>query len=142
MKQCIIYYSKTGHTASVVKRFSHFDIQVIEAKSDDPNIKDVELTKIPSIDAYDHLVFACPVHGFQACRIMKAYLEQLDSLKGKTIDLFVTHHFRFAWLGGRQALKQLRGLVQAKDGQVRYETSINWKSHKREEDIQSMIDMY
>lgn len=142
MKQCIIYYSKTGHTASVVKRFNHFDIQAIEAKSDDPNIKEVELTSIPSIDAYDHLVFACPVHGFQACRIMKAYLEQLDSLKGKTIDLFVTHHFRFAWLGGRQALKQLRGLVQAKDGQVRYETSINWKSHKREEDIQSMIEMY
>jgi flavodoxin len=142
MKKCIVYYSKTGHTESVVKRFNDFETREIKASSDDPNQNQIELIVKPSIKDVDHLVFACPVHGFQACRIMKAYLEQLENLEGKTIDLFVTHHFRFAWLGGRQALKQLRHLVESKGGKVRYETSINWKSHKREMDIQAMIEKY
>jgi flavodoxin len=142
MEKCIVYYSKTGHTESVVKRFEGFDTKEIKAASDNPNQENVDLIVKPSIEEVEHLVLACPVHGFQACRVMKAYLEQLDDLQGKTIDLFVTHHFRFAWLGGRQALKQLRQLVESKAGKVRYETSINWKSHKREMDIQSMIEKY
>jgi len=142
MKKLIVYYSKTGHTESVVNRFEDFDSQAIKAQSDDPNQKTVEFIFKPSIDDIKHIVFACPVHGFQACRIMKAYIKQLSDFAGKTIDLFVTHHFRFAWLGGRQALKQMRHLIEEKGGKVRYETSINWQSNKRELDIQSMIEKY
>ncbi|QLY39877.1 flavodoxin family protein [Hujiaoplasma nucleasis] len=141
MESMIVYYSKTQNTESVVKRF---DIQakMIKAQSQDPNQKHIVLLEKPDIRNVDHIIFACPVHGFQACRIMKAYLESLDDLRGKTIDLFVTHHFRFAWLGGIQALKQMRQIIHKKNGVVRHERSINWKSHKRESDIQEMIQLF
>lgn len=142
MKKAIVYYSKTGNTESVVKRFDGFDVLKIEAESDDPNVTDPVLTTTPNIDEYDYLVFASPVHGFQLCKIMKIYLKQVGPLKGKIIDLFVTHHFRFAFLGGKQALNQMEKLVNEKDGVVRYKTSVNWKSGKREQVIEEMIQKY
>ncbi len=142
MKKAIVYYSKTGNTESVAKRFHGFDLLEIKAKSDDPNEKYPVLTSIPNLNGYDYVVFASPVHGFQLCKIMKAYINQLGTLKGKTIDLFVTHLFRFAFLGGNQALKQMEKYVEDKEGTVRYKTSINWKSKKKEEVIREMIREY
>lgn len=142
MKKAIIYYSKTGNTESVAKRFSDFDLLKIKAESDDPNILKPVLVESPEVKDYDYLVFASPVHGFQLCKIMVAYLNSLDDLSGKVIDLFITHHFRFACLGGNQSLKQMKNIVEAKNGQVRFMTSVNWKSKKREEIIEAMIKQY
>lgn len=142
MKKAIVFYSKTNNTKSVVERFTDFDFLQVKASSDDPNQTKVELIEIPDVKDYDYLVFACPVHGFQACRVMKAYLEVLPDLSGKTVDLFVTHQFPFAFLGGKQGLKNLRKGIEKKNGVVRYATSINWSSKKREEDINKMIEEY
>ncbi len=73
---------------------------------------------------------------------MKAYLKQLGSLQGKKINLFITHHFRFAFLGGNQALKQMRKLVEEKEGQVDQMISMNWKAKDREEVIRKVISEY
>ncbi len=142
METLIVYYSKTQNTESVVKRFENVDYLKVEAESDDPNQKQVNLKVIPSINGYEHVIFASPVHGFQLCKVMRAYLEQLPSLDGLTIDIFITHMFRFSWLGGVQTLKQMRKIIESKKGKVRYQTSINWKSHKRETDIIEMIEKY
>jgi flavodoxin len=142
MKKAIVYYSKTNNTKSVAERFEGFDLLEIKATSDDPNQMKVELLEIPDIAEYDYLIFACPVHGFQVCKIMKAYLKQLPDLSGKTIDLFITHQFPFAFLGGKQSLWNMRKLIRAKNGEVRNMTSINWSSGKRESDIINMINQY
>jgi len=141
MKKAIVYYSKTGNTKSVVDRLRGFDVLEIKAESDDPN-HDPVLTSSPSISGYEYVVFAAPVHGFQLCKIMKAYLHQLGSLQGKTVDLFVTHHFRFAFLGGNQALKQMKKIVLEKEGEIRFQTSVNWKAKDREEVIRKVISEY
>ncbi|MGS0972961.1 MAG: flavodoxin family protein [Candidatus Izemoplasmataceae bacterium] len=141
MKKAIVYYSKTGNTKSVVDRFQGFDVLEVKAESDDPN-HDPVLTSSPSISDYEYVVFASPVHGFQLCKIMKAYLKQLGSLKGKKINLFITHYFRFAFLGGNQALKQMRKLVEEKEGQVDQMISVNWKAKDREEVIKKVISEY
>jgi hypothetical protein len=73
---------------------------------------------------------------------MKAYLKQLPDLSGKTIDLFITHQFPFAFLGGKQSLWNMRKLIRTKNGEVRKMTSINWSSGKREADIVNMINQY
>ncbi|MDA3931893.1 MAG: flavodoxin [Tenericutes bacterium] len=142
MKKAIIYYSKTGNTESVVKKFENVDLLEVKSESNDPYQKKVNLTETPDIKGYEHIIFASPVHAFQNCRVMQAYLNQLEDLKGITIDTFVTHQFRFSWLGGLQALKQMRKTIESKGGEVRYHKSINWKSHKREQDIQEMIELY
>ncbi len=142
MKKAIVYYSKTGNTKSVTERFSGFDLLQIKAQSDNPNIYKPLLTELPDVRDYDYLVFASPVHGFQLCKITRAYLNTLGDLSGKTIDLYITHQFPFAFLGGNQTLKQMKKIIEAKNGEIRFMTSVNWGSKKREEVIKEMIKQY
>ena len=145
MKKKVIYYSKTGNTQSVAERLAavlNADIEPIVAVSDDPNIYDVELISNPHIEGFDHLIFGSPVHGFSVSKIMNAYLNQLSNLKGKTIDLYITHFFPYAWMGGTRSLKQMKNIIEHKGGSVRFMTSINWKNKNRENDIIEMITRY
>ncbi|MFO7970082.1 MAG: hypothetical protein R6U15_08255 [Candidatus Izemoplasmatales bacterium] len=142
MKTAIIYYSKTGNTELVAKQFNDVKLLRVEAKSDNPNQKNPELTNIPEVKPYKHIVFASPVHGFQLAKVMNTYLHQVGDLNNKTIDLFVTHFFPFAWLGGNQSLKQMQKIIESKGGEIRYKTSVNWKSRKREKVIATMIKEY
>ncbi len=145
MKTKVVFYSKTGNTESVAKRIAsvlNADIERIYAVSDDPNIFNVELMLIPDVKNVDHVIFGSPVHGFSVSKIMNAYLNQLPDLKGKTIDLFVTHFFPYAWMGGTRSLKQMRDIIAYKGGTVRHMVSINWKNRKREMDIMNMISTF
>ncbi|MBU1093035.1 MAG: flavodoxin [Firmicutes bacterium] len=145
MKSLIVIYSKTGNTLSVaqkIKKVTDFDLEEVKAQSDDPNIAKPELIYKPNVKPYNHLVFASPVHGFSLSRIMHAYLKQLPDLTGKTVDLFITHYFPYAWLGGNHTLKQMKSLVEDKGGRVMSMTSINWKTKKRKDVIMKMIENY
>ena len=142
MNKAIVYYSKTGNTDMVANKFKDFDLLRITAESDDPNIKDPKLINIPKIDSYDYIVFASPVHGFQLSRVMRSYLNQVQHLEGKLIDIFITHFFPFAWMGGDQTLKQMKKLIKSRGGEVRYKTSINWSRRNREATIDEMIKLY
>jgi len=142
MKRAVIYYSKTGNTKSVVEKLSDFDLLKVIPVDDNPNIPNPILKVSPSVKDYERVVFASPVHGFQVSRVMKAYLAQVDDLANLTIDIFVTHHFPFAWLGGNQTLKQMKKLIENKNGQVRYMTSINWTSKKRKTVIEELTTLY
>lgn len=88
------------------------------------------------------MIFATPVHGFQISKIMKIYLETIDSYKDKTIDLYITHFFPFSWMGGNSSLNQMKKIIESKGGVVRNMTSINWKNRKKNQIIQKMIDTY
>ncbi|MFA7075945.1 MAG: hypothetical protein WC152_04660 [Candidatus Izemoplasmatales bacterium] len=142
MKKSIIYYSKTGNTKSVVERFDGFERIAIIPEDMNPNITNPVLIQKPSVDDAEYLIFASPVHGFQLARVMQVYLKQLNSLENIVIDIFVTHQFPFACLGGNQALKQMEKLIESKNGVVRYKTSINWPSKKRENIIEQMLNLY
>lgn len=142
MKKCIVYYSKTGHTKHIVNKFNDFDVFVVSAESDDPNNEHPILTNIPDIQSYDHIIFACPVHGFQMSKIMRAYMIGLKDLNHKVIDIFVTHLFRFACFGGNQTLKQMTKIIKARGGYVRYQTSINRKSRKSNDAMVQLVRKY
>ncbi|MDO9629077.1 MAG: hypothetical protein Q7I99_04175 [Acholeplasmataceae bacterium] len=145
MKKAIIYYSKTGNTRDVSQKLNHkmnVDLLEVKAESDDPNILNPHLVEIPDVTSYNHLIFASPVHGFNLCKIMNSYLNQLPDLKGKTVDLFITHFFPFAWMGGNRTLKQMKKILENKNAIVNQMTSINWKSKKRDLVISNMIESY
>lgn len=142
MKKAIVFYSKTGNTLSVAERFKGFDLLRVVPSDDNPNQGKVELVEIPEIQDYDEIIFACPVHGFMICKVMKAYLDQLKDLSNKTIDLFITHQFPYAWMGGKQTLNQMKRIIETKKGSVRRMTSINWSNKKREEQIENMLKLY
>ena len=142
MKRAVIYYSKTGNTKSVVEQLVGFDNLRVIPESDNPSTTKPVIKVSPSVTDYERIIFASPVHGFQLSRVMQTYLAQCDDLENKTVDLFVTHQFPFAWLGGNQTLKQMKKLVEKKKGKVRYMTSVNWSSKKRTSAIDEMINLY
>ena len=145
MKHLIVLYSKTGNTLGIGKRLQESlkcDLEEVKAKSDNASNAKPELLRIPDIKDYKHLIFASPVHAFSLSRIMNAYLNQLPDLSGKTVDLFITHQFPFAWLGGNRTLKQMKKIIEYKNGVVRNLTSVNWGSKKREFVIEGLIKGY
>lgn len=145
MKELIVIYSKTGNTRSVAMRLKDVlkcDLEEIKAVSDNPEQTYVELTHAPEVETYPHIIFGSPVHGFSIPKVTRAYLEGLPDLDGKTVDLFITHFFPFAWMGGNQVLKQMKKIILRKHGVVQKMTSVNWKSKKREQIIESMIKSY
>ena len=73
---------------------------------------------------------------------MNVYLNQLQNIDGKLIDLYIMHFFPFAWMGGNQTLNQMKKIIKSRGGEVRYKTSINWKSRKKEHTINEMIKLY
>ena len=145
MKKAIVIYSKTGNTLGVAKRLAekmNVEIMEIKVENDDPNIMVPTLTYIPDVSGYDHLIFASPVHGFNLSKVMQVYLNQLPDLENKSADLFITHFFPFAWMGGNRTLKQMKHILESKNCKVNRLTSVNWKSKKRESVILSMIENY
>jgi len=145
MKKGIVIYSKTGNTLGVAKRLAfkmNLEVMEVKVENDDPNILNPVLVEAPDVSSYDHLVFAAPVHGFNLSKAMYVYLNQLPDLSGKTVDLFITHFFPFAWMGGNRTLKQMKMIIEGKHAIVNQMTSINWKSKKREFVISQMIENY
>lgn len=145
MNRAIIFYSKSGNTRRVAESVNvtfQGDLLAVTAENDDPNILDPILIEAPDVKAYDHIIFASPVHGFMLSKVMAKYLKHIDDLSDKQIDLFITHFFPFAWMGGNQTLKQMKKMIERKNGIVGSMTSVNWKSRHRESIINALIESY
>jgi len=147
MNVAILVYSHTGNTLSVANRLKTelaskgitADLLQIKADNDDPNAREFNLVVAPDVSAYQHLVFATPVRGFQISPIMKRYLESLPTLSGKKIACFVTHHFPFAFLGGNQTINAMKKIIAQKGGTVFQQGVIDWSNKKRETQIQDLV---
>ena len=150
MKTGIIVYSQTGHTKQAGQmlldtlRDKGQDGELLEIKVSNPqpemNVSRVQLTSKPTVDAYDRLVFASPVWDFSLSGVMKAYLIRLPSLKGRKVHLFVTHQLPFSWLGGNNAIRQMKKLCEEKGGHVVSHAVINWGKKHRERDLGKMLE--
>lgn len=149
MKIGIIYYSYTGHTKMVAEVIQSklllgghdVVLERITAQNDNPNLKQaILLEHAPDPLRFDRIIFACPVNGFQAAAVAQAYLNNLPATPGKPIDLFVTHFFPFAFLGGHQTLRQLKMLWAKKGGQIGRTAVINWSSRKRLAEIEKLAE--
>ncbi len=151
MKIGLIIYSYTGNTLSVAEKIQTALIQKghdavlerITATNENPNSQQaIQLLNTPSTQAYDRVIFACPVNGFQVAAVAREYLKNVPMLSGMPIDLFVTHFFPFAFLGGNQTLKQLSAFWTQKGGKVEKTGVINWSSQRRIRDIEKLADKF
>ncbi len=140
MKKAVVFYSLTGNTKIIANLFEGYD--QLEVKTSDDNYEYKDIIETPDIFNYDELIFACPTHNFRMAKPMVDFVKQLPSLKGKKINLFITHFLPVKWLGGTQTLKQFKRLIEAKDGTVDHMVSINWKSKYREKLILEMFETF
>lgn len=144
----IIIYSRTGNTLSVAERLKKslleaghtVTIDRVTAENDEPNANGpARLTYTPSISAYDHVIMGAPVQAFSLTPVMKLYLSQLTQINGRKISCFVTQHFPKAWMGGRQAIKQMSCRIIEKGGIVTETGIVNWTNKAREQQIAGVV---
>lgn len=149
MKVGIIVHSHTGNTLNVAKRLEEkllsaghsVKLEQVVAINEDPSAaQSIQLKTIPDTSAYDVLIFGAPVRAFSLSPVMKVYLSQLSSLQEKKVCCFVTHFLPFAWMGGKNAIKQFQNACESKHANV-YETGIvNWSSRQREKKIAEVVE--
>ena len=109
------------------------------ADNEDPKFANkAGLKEIPSIKDYDVLIFGAPVRAFSLSPIMKLYLKQLDNLDKKDIYLFVTQQFPKPWLGGNNAIKQMKQVLNGK-GTIKDTGIINESSKNKLLQIEDII---
>lgn len=104
MKIGIIVYSQTGNTATAAQKLKEkfetaghsAQIEKVTTSGEvKPGAKDIRLNNVPSVETYDGLVFASPVHAFSLAPAMAAYLKQLSSLGERKVAFFVTKMLPF-----------------------------------------------
>lgn len=140
MKIGIIVHSQTDNTYSVALKLQEALIQAgneVEVKrvsmvgGDRPENKDkIQLENPPDITGFDALIFGAPVQAFSLVAAMQVYLEQLPSLEGKKIALFVTKGLRFEWTGGTRAIGQMKKLCESKGGKIVGTGIIIWNKQR------------
>jgi len=142
----IIIFSRTGNTLSVAERIRDACIQQghtatierVTAEDEDPNSRPVRLKAAPDPTRFDAVIFGAPVQAFSLSPVMKAYLAQIPQMDDCKAFCFVTQHFPRAWMGGNQAIGQMRRLCQQKGADVAETGIVNWTSKVRPEQISSV----
>ncbi len=145
MKIGIVVYSQTEHTYSVAQKLQErlqekgrdVEIERVVPKGEvNPGSKD-KFENLPDVEGYDALVFGSPVHAFSLASAMRTYLEQVPSLQGKKVALFVTKGVPFNWTGGNQAINKMKNICQSKGGTV-FGTGIVVWNKKQDEKIEEL----
>lgn len=151
MKVGMILYSKTGNTLSVAEKIKEaltaqghsVNLEQVTAVFDDPRNNTLfRLENKPNTAPYDHIIFAAPVQAFSLVPVMKAYLDQLPSLEGRTVTCFTTQHFPKAWMGGLHTIKQMTQALKKKGARVEETGIVNWTGKTRDEQIQDIVKRF
>ena len=145
----LIVYSQTGHTNSVAvtlqkKLTAAGHSAVLEQITITGNTPaqpgKFQLSKIPTADSYDAIIFGAPVQASSLNPVMKAYMGQLSSLKGKKVALLVTKQIPILWLGGTGAIARMKKECESRGATVIGTEIIAWASLKREQSINRSIE--
>jgi flavodoxin len=149
MKVGIIVHSYTGNTLSVAQRLNEVfllaghsvSLERVSAINEDPSSSgNIQLKTIPDTSTYDILIFGAPVRAFSLSPVMKAYLSQLPSLKGKKVSCFVTESFPYAWMGGNRAIEVFKKACESKGGDLLETGVVNWPKKMREKKITEVLE--
>ncbi len=153
MKIGLFVHSLTGNTLSVAEQLKEklqkgghtVELRRLEpVGGEDKNEIDINRISFqpePEISGYDYVIIGAPVRGFSISPVLAAYLNMVPSLKGQKIDLFVTQAFSYSWMGGSNAIKQMRSVCEKKGAVVGNTAVVNWKNKKKEAQIQELLDI-
>jgi menaquinone-dependent protoporphyrinogen IX oxidase len=144
----IIVYSRAGHTRMVATKLKDalsaagHDVALVELETVGPlprSARTAELKTIPSVESYEAVVLACPVQGGVPAPPMRVYLEQVGSLEGKQVALFVGGFFPAAW-GRNQTISALKAMCEPRGAAVCGAACVRWSSLRRQRQIAKAVD--
>jgi flavodoxin len=145
----IILFSLSGHTRKVTLRLKEnltaaghqVTLNILEptTQASFTQAADAPLKVIPSIDAFDALIFAVPVWGGGPATPFLTFLNQTPSLQGKPVACLVTGFFPAKW-GCLQTIAKMSELAQSKSANIIGAASVTWFSLTRRRQIQRTVD--
>lgn len=149
MRIGIIVYSQTDNTFTVAKELQRKLMNVaktvtlervtIVGEPGQPESK-IELAVKPGLDPYDEIIFGAPVQAFNLAVVMKKYMNQLGSMKGKKVHFFVTKKLAQKWTGGNRAVNQMNKICRSKGASVGESGIIFWKDQHRKRTTEEVIE--
>jgi len=149
MKIGIIVYSQTGNTYETARRLKERlekDSRIVKLEQvtsigkTPSNIAAIKFDNLPKVEPYDLIVFAAPVQAFTLALVMKAYLEQIQSLQGKKVACFVTKRLASKWTGGNNAVNTMAKICAAKGASIIGRGIVVWAGRKRQQSIATCLD--
>ncbi len=148
MKVGIIVHSHTGNTLKAAEKVrerlrekGHEAVLLrVSAKNEERDRKNIILIEKPDTDCYDALVFGAPVWAFSLSPVMREYLTQIKSLKGKRVGCLVTMGLPRPWMGGKRAVRQMSELCRAKGADVAAAELILWQSKNLDQYIEAAAE--
>lgn len=150
MKIGFLVHSQSGNTLSIVNRLcdvfkmAGHEVYITHIKSSDVNRsmqfpQELVIIQDNLPNQVDVLFIAGWVQAFSLCRGLQYYLNQFN-IKSNEINLFLTHHFPFEWMGGTHALKQLKSITSKFNSQVVDTKIFNWSRKNNQDKIQQWVD--
>lgn len=145
----IILYSQTGHTRRValltqdkLNASGHaVTLHTLEPVGQPGFSQDAQapLQSIPSVEAYDALIFAAPVWGGNPAPPFLTFLNHTPGLQGKRVACLVTGFFPAQW-GCVQAIAKMNEIAQSKGAQLLGSASVTWFSPTRGRQIKQAAE--
>jgi len=149
MKIGIVIYSWSGHTLSAGEGLkgalsvAGHQADVIEVKiagEREKGAREFELAALPDLEPFEGIVFGAAVEAFSLSPVLTTYLKTIDSLAGKKVACLVTQQFPYAWMGGNNAIRQMKKLCEAKGAKAVGSAVVNWSKARRERTMAAAID--
>jgi hypothetical protein len=151
MNIAIIIHSQTGNTLSVAQKLKtrleemNHQISLIHIKnSDQQSSYNQKPSLIVSGDnlnqVYDVVIFGGWVQAFSLCLGFSHYLKEMPTFKSNQTHIFVTHHFPFAWLGGNNAISQMKSILSKHNITVNSSKVFNWSRKNNTKEIELWIE--
>lgn len=144
----IIIYTWSGNTLSIAQKLEEklssagHKVSLEQLETAAPlklGAQMSELKSIPSIKKYDVLVLASPVHGGRISSPIASFLEGTPSLLGKKVALLATHFLPFGW-GGKQMIRSMKEVCEAKGAQIIGEGSVPWANFQPKRYIDEVVN--
>lgn len=140
-------HSKSGNSLNVAGRIQKkvleqgFCVKFSRIIPSDENQRDVDkllISPINSSQTADLIIIGGPVRWFSASTPLLKAIDVMDSLEGKKVIIFLTQFLPYDGMGGRQAIEQLKAVLQKKGATVVEKESIHWKRGDREDQIEKL----
>ncbi|MCK5129380.1 MAG: hypothetical protein KAQ68_05995 [Clostridiales bacterium] len=136
----MIIHSETGHTEYVAERLlkelkdKGYNVSYIKLKTEASAPKEPKkIVDNPSLKEFDTIIFCSHVEAFSLAGAMKAYLKGIEDISTKKVICMITQQFPFPWMGGNNALKQMKALIAQKGGSVISTADVNWGNEQKRE---------
>ena len=151
MKIAIVVNSITGNSFLVAEKLkerfksmnNEVEIKRIAPTCKEPvsgkDLKNIVLKDSPDLSPYDLIILGGPVHAFTISAVIKEYVKQSDSLKGKETLIYVTQAAPFGLFGGNRAINRLKDACESNGAKVIKTGIVCWSKNKREDDIQKLL---